>query len=97
MIPRSNLVIVTELTLNPMIWLIASLGLVVISSTQVLGCPFCSSEVGLQVGATVFGTDVLRNVATISLPFFFLSLPVAWLFCGGPIQKNLPCRDDHDK
>jgi hypothetical protein len=88
---------VTELTMNSMIWLIASLGLVVVGSTEALGCPFCSSEVGLQVGATVFGVDFVRNVATISLPFFVLSAPVAWLFCNGPVQRNSSCRDNHDK
>ena len=73
------------------------MGLVVFNPSAVLGCPFCSSDVGLQVRAAVFGADFVMNVATISLPFLMLAALVAWLFHDSSIPIKPICGENHDE
>jgi hypothetical protein len=46
-------------------------------TAKAIACPFCSSEIGRQVRAAVFGGDFVGNLATASLPFVLLAVAVA--------------------
>jgi hypothetical protein len=83
--------------MDTMIRLFAPLGLALFQSTAVLGCPFCSSEVGLEVRATLFGADFMRNVAAISLPFLMLTALVAWLFYDSSTRLESVVGENHDE
>jgi hypothetical protein len=53
-------------------------------------CPFCSTDIGMQVNAKIFGDDFVANVAAIASPFPILLACVFAVCFGWPSRQRLP-------
>jgi len=49
-----------------------------------MACPYCTSEVGLEVSAGIFNDDFGANLALMVLPFAIMVIVVALIHFGGP-------------